>query len=166
MTDRRVKARELKDQGLSNAEIARRLGVTPSAITKWLNPEKTQEWNRIQNAKRHQAKLRWQNEKDRSPEGRGECQSCGQLKGIGMGRHGVTGICIYCIGAEHDRKGTEYERLWAEGKKFREIQKEMDWSPGMVRKMLDEYRGQGYNLPYRYKPGKRNARKYPEQVAA
>lgn len=43
------------------------------------------------------------------------------------------------------------------------------WSKGMLGVMMDRYRAQGYNLPYRYTTGRRaqaRAARFPDQVAA
>jgi transposase len=153
--------RKLQSEGLGCPRIGTILGVSRSTVYKWLHPEKV----RADNAKRHEVKLAWQRAQDRSEQGRARCSECGGLAGVGSARHGPT-TCAECRGYAAALKGVRVERLWNEGKTFPEICAEMGWTSGMLSRMIDQYRADGYDLPYRYKTGRRAGHKFPEQVAA
>jgi hypothetical protein len=44
-----------------------------------------------------------------------------------------------------------------------EIAQRLGWTQGHISYEIDALRAAGYDLPYRYGPGKRNGTKYPEQ---
>jgi hypothetical protein len=122
---------------------------------------------RAENKRRRAAKREWEREWLASDVSRVKCSQCGQLCGAGSAKPSKTpAICASCIHDEYDRKARCVERLWNEGKTYPEIASEMGWSKGHLAREMDRYREDGYDLPYRYKTGKRNATKFPEQVAA
>lgn len=155
-----AKARELRDEGLSQSEIARRVGVTPSAVFKWLNPDRAREYARRDRARpgRQESKNAWLRERDRSPEGRSICETCGGLCGIASRKHGYR-ECMACKRLRRKTRGHEIERLWAEGRTLREIRERFGWSAGRIAMEMDWLRKNGFDLPYRYavKGGKRVA---------
>lgn len=93
------KAQQLRAQGLTHREIGERMGVTHSAVVKWLNPDATREYNRrdLERPGRHDAKL---------AEGRkpgGVCRLCGGPISCNSVRGGHT-RCQECRQAEAERK--------------------------------------------------------------
>ena len=71
--------------------------------------------------------------------------------------------CATCRHAEYDRKARTVVALWAAGASLKAIQAEMGWTRGMVAGMFHLYREDGYDLPYRYRQGTRNATRFPDQ---
>lgn len=90
--------RLVRVEGVSKAAAARRCGVDPSAVWKRLNPEATRESVRIDNARRNDAKRKWEREHDRP-----SCPECAQPMGIGAHRRGCVS-CMDCRLAEAERK--------------------------------------------------------------
>lgn len=156
MSDQRAEARKLRERGWGYEAIGLRLGISKSTAYRWLNPdydqrhlEAARDWKR-RNRKRQRAYNRAYND-----EHKGTCASCGGETVRGA----VSGICAACRTDEADRKARKVVRLWAEGKSMKEICAEMGWSKGHLGKVMDRYRAQGYDLPYRYN-GTRNGAKY------
>lgn len=100
-------ARQLDAEGLTNGQIAARCGVTASAVSKALNPERAREYNRRENAHRREIKTLWDREnyqrirKDR-------CE-CGTTKIKGSER------CQECYDATAAVRRTLAEGMWAAG---------------------------------------------------
>jgi predicted transcriptional regulator len=142
----RAAAYVLREQNpeLSNAEIGRLVGVTAPAVWKLFNPEKTRELRRIDNARRHQRKLEWQNAKDHSEEGRGRCE-CGSLRGAGAARRRDR-RCEGCIHAIAEVRRTVAEGMWADGWTVYEM---ADVFGGVSTKYFHSQKPRGWNLPHR-----------------
>ena len=67
-----AEAARLRGEGLTVTAIAERFGVSPSCVTKWLNPERYREKVRRDNARRGPAKRQWERE-NATP-----CVDCGE----------------------------------------------------------------------------------------
>jgi transposase len=148
------KARKLREQGLTYQAIAQRLGVGYATAYRWLNPDYAERslaasraW-KARNREHAHAYDRAYNAAHKD-----ECPLCGGE----MERHSER--CTACRSDEADRKAKTVVRLWAEGKSMREIQEVLGWSKGHLAAMMDRYRTQGYDLPYRY--DRKRAWKYP-----
>ena len=135
-----AKAQELRQrEGLSYAQLEERLGVPGSTLNEWLNAE-------VAARSRQRGKV--------------SCPQCGGE----MSERST--LCEECRHDQADALAREVEKWWAEGATFPEIQERLGWAKGTLSGALDRWREQGYSFPYRYKPGRRNATKYSEQVAA
>jgi IS30 family transposase len=161
-----AKARELRAKGWTLQQIGLRFGVTHGAIWKWLNPEKTQEKWRRENAdpKRKAAKRAHEKACRRN------CDDCGDLLGAGSGYPGACErfcpTCWHLREAERvDKRARQIETWWADGWSLREIQDRLGWSKGHVAMEFHHLRALGYDLPYRRKHHK-NPPRFPDQVAA
>lgn len=150
--DWKEEARAMKaaDPSLSNGEIGSRLGRTRSAVWKALNPERTSELRRAENAKRQPIKNEWQNKADRTATYRAVCESCGGLCGIGSGRSRQSRLCVSCIARRHEERCQKIEALWAEGVPIKEMTVLMGVSRHGLNELLSEMRKSG-RLPYRYR---------------
>lgn len=151
----RTAARVLKDANpsMTNVEIARLVGVSTPAVWKLFNPERAREMSRRDNARRHQAKLAWQNAKDHSEEGRVRCAVCGGLKGMGSARKSRSDRCLECIQSLAQTKQSIAEGMWADGWKLSEMAEVFG---GVTPEYFQARRVSGWNLPHR---------RTPEQVA-
>ncbi len=125
------------------------------------HPERVQ----AQNKRRRAVKREWERNWLASDASRAACSQCGQLCGAGSARPSATpSICEACRHDEYDRKARKVEKLWNEGKTFPEIQAAMGWTKNMLGRMMDQYREDGYDLPYRYRS--QRGHKYPAQGMA
>jgi transposase len=161
-----AKARELRERGLSYRHIGERLGVTNSCVAKWLNPERTREWNRRSEAKPERKAAKRAHEK----QSRAMC-ACGNPMGQGSGYPGYRyNQCDECrVLEERERVDERAQRIvawWAEGETLKQIASRLGWTVGHLSQEFDRLRGRGYELPYRRKSGTKNATAYPEQVAS
>lgn len=146
-----AKAKKLKAKGLSNREVAERLGVTTSAVTKWLNPN-TKLWNQRQNAspERKAAKRQWADENDRPL-----CAECGFERGAGQQRKNPDGLCRACrndrLRSQHLARCHRIEYLWNLGRTLGEIAEDLGSTPGSISVSMVHMRAEGgWDLPYRY----------------
>lgn len=101
---------------------------------------------------------------------RAKCPDCGGALGQGSRYPSGAMRCFDCYRrAERERlapQDRELERLWADGKQWRDIAEHFGWAyKGRYSKEMDAARRRGANLPYRYKHHK-NKPRHPEQVAA
>ena len=142
-------AQRLRDEGLTLAEIAGRLGYkSPSSAWKLLNPERNQERMRKDNAKRNEVKREWERRN------RASCPECGQPMRAGSRSvsHRPT-RCRKCRTlAERtnvDDRAQRIERWWAEGLKLREIGERLGWTEAHVGVEIGRLRAKGYDLRYR-----------------
>lgn len=135
---------------MSYSEIARRLGVTPSAVWKVLNPERARELNRNSNsnAARREQKRAW----ERDPKNRVRCRECG---GVGGALHkNISGLCQQCwYEREHElvvARAREIERMWKAGWSMPRIQETLGWSRGHLQSEMGRIRRNGWaDLPRR-----------------
>lgn len=170
--EKQAEARRLRDEErLSVQQIAERMGYKNHASAwKLLNPERAREMERRSNKKRGPAKRAHENA-HRAP-----CPECGQPMQAGSGYGGRKDAqhkrdrCFDCFTmmrrTEVDDRARRIEKWWAEGLKMKQIGARLGWTENHVHDEIDRLRGKGYDIPYRYKPGKRNATAHPEQVAA
>lgn len=137
----RDKAAVLRKVGWSYADIARHLGVTPAAVWKWCNPERTREWVKRDNANpaRKAAKATWgrehidQTHKD-------DC-ACGDRKWT-KARH-----CRGCYEAIRAVRRSVVEGIWADGWTHREINETL----GVSGDYIGPRRAEDWDLPHRYR---------------
>lgn len=139
-----AKAKRLRDEGLTYAEIAEQLGVTASCVQKWLNPERTKEWLRHDNARPERKRVKRQWEK----ENRAECPQCGGLMGQGTaGRSKRPELCRECRGEEARHKRLRYIELRGQGLTNLEIEAKLGLPFNTVGKALTEARQEGLDVP-------------------
>lgn len=151
-----AKAKRLRADGLTYREIGERMGESKYQAWRRCNRERLNERTRAYKARNRETLRAYDREYNATH--KGTCSSCGGE----MDRKWDGGTCAACRHDEYDRKAREVERLWNGGATFPEIQAAMGWTKGMLGRMMDRYRADGYDLPYRYKQGKRNAMKFPE----
>lgn len=151
------KARELREQGATYREIGEKFSVSTSAIYRWLNPERTASYRsgRACNPERARKLDREYNRRHR-----GECPQCGGEMARKTAR--VGGKCRACHEDEADRRARQIQQWWAEGLGQRQIAKRLGWSINHLSVEKHRLREAGYNLPYRYKSGRR----FTDQVQA
>lgn len=106
-----AEARRLNGEGLSNPKIAALLGVTKSAVWKWLHPERTREWEHRQNARRGPAKRAWEEAH------RARCSSCGGPMALGSvladgSRSSKAPKGDICAGCETARRVDNALEMW------------------------------------------------------
>jgi predicted transcriptional regulator len=149
-------ARRLAAEGKSNVEIAQRFGVNASAVWKALNPDRAREIRRRDNSRpqRSQAKRAWDREHDRSPEGRGVCEICGEPKGIGC-RSGKR--CQSCYRAEITARQDILRTLYEEGVPIAEIAYGLEINKESISVLLIAMRKRGEDIPLR-RPWKQKVR--------
>lgn len=134
-------ARELKalNPELRHADIALLLGVSRTAVTKALNPERTRKWTRRDNIRRRPQRRAW--DRENYERIRKDLCECGTPKKMG------SDLCQRCCNAQRGSHRPTIEQLWADGRSIREIRAVTGiaaWTPG-------PYRVSGWDLPYRYK---------------
>lgn len=156
-----IAARELRaTTGKTYREIGELVGKSQTAVYRRLNPEKAQEVTRRSNARRRAAKQAWENKKKRDPANRGRCEDCGGPMGVGVAHDGV---CARCrpkgISESTVVLGRLVERWWNEDLSMNEIAARLGKSKGWVGGMLDCWRSNGFDLPYRY-AGSKNGHKF------
>ena len=135
----------------SNAKIGRALGVTGSAVTKALHPERRKEYNRRAESQpgRREAKLAW----NRSEKARGVCRRCNGPRGIGTAHQGGD-LCWPCERMRraevHETRLSIVEGMWDDGWLSREIAETLGYAtPTGAGPYLDELRKAG-RIGYRY----------------
>lgn len=138
-----AEARRLKAEGLSDAAIARRFGVTRSCVFKWLNPARAKEYGRRDNARpeRKARKLAIQNEVG------GSCPDCGGplTKQAIWPRVTRCRDCYHAACREAHRERDEQIVKWwnDDGLSLREIAERLGWSVNHVQQEI-------WRLRYRY----------------
>lgn len=132
----------------SHARIAAEFGVTASAVWKALNPDKTRELLRAQNARRRDAKRAWERQNMRRPENRATCELCGLPCGIGQPNARRCHDCIMEIAVTRE---SIVAGMYLDGWTLREISQALGYaessSAGAV---LHRMRRLGWDLPYRH----------------
>lgn len=124
-------------------------GATPRHRKTWCR-ECGREQARIENAERRAQKREWERRWVHSARGKAVCKHCGGPCGAGSHRPSrAPDRCSACVAKDADQKAREVVRLWAEGKRFPEIQAAMGWTKGHLSAALNDYRAAGYDLPYR-----------------
>ena len=98
---------------------------------------------------------------------RATCLDCDTELGLGSAwRNRVR--CQACEAtrkrAGRDARWHQIEKWWAEGLTFPEICARLGWAKGTLGSQLHRMREAGFDVPYRYKPGKRNSTRFPDQV--
>lgn len=146
------RARQLAAAGHGTAEIARRLGVTPPAVWKALNPERAREIYRRDNARpeRVVAKRRAANA------ARVLCEDCGRSLSPGSlwrSHHRCHPCWRVRVRAERLERGRRIEAMWLEGLSLREIAERFGWTVNHLGVEIVWLRGQGLDLPYRRPAG-------------
>jgi hypothetical protein len=148
-TDWHAAARLLHERnpGMSNGEIGRLLGVTNSAVWKVLNPERTREMVRRDNARPERRVRKTQWDRDNYEHAyKNEC-ACGEPK------MKVHERCQGCADATAAVRRTLTEGMWADGWTCAEIAAALGHS---TNGMIPAMRRRGWDLPHR---------RTPEQVA-
>lgn len=141
-------AEQWAEAGVTNVEISRRLGVTPSCVSKWLNPERTREWYNRANAKSNDRKRRW----ERSEAGRGRCSRCGGLQGIGSS-HRDYGLCSRCVREEVEVRRSIIIAGYETGKLPRDIALEAGCAEHTVKQEASRLRKSGIPVPFAARGG-------------
>jgi transposase len=141
-------AQQMREGGALLREIGEALGVTTSAVSKWLDPEKAREWNRLGNAKRGPAKRAEENRLDGRP-----CPECGAPRKRGCARRAT--LCRDCRRrliheARVARRGRIGE-MWRAGASRRAIAAALQSTPQSIGVEIARMRGDGWDLPYRRK---------------
>lgn len=160
-----AKARDLRAEGLPYRQIGEQLGVTGPCIMKWLNPERTREWNRRSEAKPKRKTAK----RDHEKRTRRTC-ACGNPMGQGSGYPSYPHKqCEECLILEErarvDERAQKIVAWWANGLTRVAIAERLGWSLERVSVEMHQLREKGYALPYRYKHHK-NAPRFSEQVPA
>lgn len=145
-----AEAQRLDAEGLSRAEIGRRLGVTGGCIHKWLHPDKAAEYNRKCEAQpeRAAAKREWDRENYKQP-----CKGgCGKE----VWKHpSQSGYCPQCHPYHERRREHKHQRAeqivkwWAEGLTHAQMAEKLGWSKNQMGVQVALLRQEGYDLPRR-----------------
>lgn len=143
-----AEAQRLRAEGLTLQAIGDRFGATHTCVWRWLNPERSAEHVRKQNARpeRRAAKRAWEREHDR-----GECP-CGATLAVGARRKGIE-VCRDC----HDEMqavGTAMRRerirdLWEAGATRKEIVQALASTSPSIQTEMARMRREGWELPLR-----------------
>ena len=153
-----ARAQALRAKGLTYKEIGEQMGE--SARKAWMRCNRGREREKVRAWKSENREQLREYDHRYGRENRGTCLSCGGPMGINCPEDGT---CATCRHAEYDRKARTVVALWAAGASLKAIQAEMGWTRGMVAGMFHLYREDGYDLPYRYRQGTRNATRFPDQ---
>jgi DNA-binding CsgD family transcriptional regulator len=161
------KAQLLRVKGLTYQEIGDRLGVHFSTVYKWLNPSKTREYNKKDEARpgRKAEKKQWYDLN------RAACPECGSDMGCGSTipsrRPARCSTChFFSLAERKEARDNKIEQWWAEGLTLVEIAARLDSTVNSIGTSINRLRAAGRPLPYRravYPAGKP---RFPEQVAA
>jgi hypothetical protein len=145
-------ARDLAAQGVGVREIGRRIGVSHTAVSKVLNPERTRKRRQLENARYRGRKRQW----DASPNGRGVCERCGGLKGIGSTYSHA--LCSSCFADKLDEDARKFIALWNAGLTAADIAESVGMCyPKSVYVRAFNLRSRGYVLAERRRGRKRVA---------
>jgi transposase len=146
------RARKLDADGVSCAEIARRVGKTYSAVYKRLHPDATAVYNVRDNGRRRTEKTEWErNRRATDPAyGKTQCVACGEP----AKKDAVSERCAPCVRrarrAARVERVRQLEHLWRAGLPIREIADLLGVPKGTVQSDLDWGRNNGYDIPHRY----------------
>lgn len=158
-----IAANELREQGHTYQQIADLLGKSYSAIFRRLNPDKATAYHRRDAKVRKEYKRENANALNRDEGRRGICVVCSGPMGIG---NRADGTCRDCQKSSTAALGHAVEGWWAEGLTLDEIGDRLGKSKGWVGGMLDRWRGQGFDLPYRRRDGAKFGNQVPSRKAA
>ena len=137
-------ARRLRERGYSYARIARRLGVSESAVYKGLNPDRAREYNRRSNARRNASKREW----DRT-RGRATCPRCGGPMGAGSRSPSKRREqCWRCWLDQARRRHELIAEGYRRGLAAREIAEQIGVSVHSVHTTASRLRRAGVDVPY------------------
>jgi IS30 family transposase len=154
-------ARALSAAGMTTTEIARRIGVTPSAVYKALRPDAAKAYSARDVARRSDPNVRerrrqidraWQ----RRPENRGICATCGGPMGISSGRRPNTTHCGGCIQAAADQRAAQIVELYEAGMAVRDIADRLNTTTAAIRQDVIRLRKAG-RVGYHYASWARKA---------
>lgn len=156
--DRIVEAERLAAQGLRQSEIARRLDVAPSTISKWLHPARAKEYNRRSNAQpgRSEVKLAWSRAARSDPTNLKPCSSCGGPTGSFIWAGEQSDVCWSCLLKRREARWRLIAIWWSQGLTYRQIGERLGWTPAAAGMEVHRMREAGWNLPGR-RPGRRAA---------
>lgn len=156
-----ARARQLRDEGLTYAQIGTRLGVTTTTAFRRANPD-ADERSRLSSLDwkaRNREHVRAQNrEYARRRENTGTCSRCGGPRGALAQRRAAVGTCRTCLEAEWEITNEQIVRWWADGLTGEEIAARLGWKLGALRVHMHRMRARGYDLPKRPPGGPRSAR--------
>lgn len=93
---------------------------------------------------------------------RGTCLRCSGPMGIGRPHDGV---CQSCVSTVRHERCLQIVAWWAEGLSWADIAAELGWTMGHMSVEMDRMRAAGYDLPYRYRVGRRAGRKHERATA-
>jgi transposase-like protein len=145
--------------GLSERHTARLVGVAPSTVNRWLDPDRY----RAQNIARGPAKRAWA-----QAHGRARCP-CGTLMGE-ESRHRGTEMCRDCrrevLAVAVAWREQEIYELYMAGVSLRDIRTELGMAQGTLASRLAGMRAKGWDVPYRYPGWEHNPRAMRGRVAA
>lgn len=147
-------ARRLSAAGLSYGEIGRRLDQSRSCIAKWLNPERTREWNRRGNSgrARQDRKNQWTRGARKDPSYLKPCPECGKPTSAFVWAVNEPAKCWGCIQGEKETRWVRIEEMWAEGRTMRQIAEQLGVSMDWIKADFGKMRKAGRNLPHRRTP--------------
>jgi transposase len=135
-----AEAQRLRQQGLKMREIAERIGVTPSCIWKWLNPERTREFHA--SPKERARRRRWEEDS------RELCPECGSEMAIGSrlpSRRSER--CASCRSDAARARTVRFIRLREDGLNNREIAEREGVSTAAVAQSLCRADRYGLRVP-------------------
>ena len=142
-----AEARHLSEEGLSQAAIAAQLGVHHTTVWRWLNPDR----ERVLRERATPRMREWQAKRDRSPEGRNRCESCGGWCGVGSRRNGAR-ICRQCRQVQGEQGEQRIAQMWCDGASLAQIETALGYAPNSIGPRIAQMRKKGWVLPYR-RPG-------------
>lgn len=140
-------------EGVSTAEIARRLDVVPSTVWKWLHPDRTREFNRRDAARpeRRASHAAWVLMAREDPERVKMCSSCGGRTGSFVWASEQADVCATCRGSRREARWRLIAMWWGEGLTYREIGERLGWTTASAGMEVHRMREAGWNLPRRPK---------------
>lgn len=159
-----AEAQELRAQGLTYREIGERMGESTENAWKRCNRKRTREHTRRYKAANRE-QLREYNKRYYA-EQTANCPRCGREYNIGRpgrlnsAKKGERVTFDNCPGCRRER-AEQIVEWWAAGLTQKAICERLGWTRGHLAAEMDRLRGEGYDLPYRRRTGKRNATKYP-----
>ena len=147
---KREKALELMAAGVSNAQAAREVGVSASAVWKWANPEKAAEMQREDNARRAQVKREWDQEPSNVT-----CSACEEPLTNRQATHGIRqhADCYAEVRAfQKQWRREEIFELWDRGLTSGQIAIKLGSTRTAINNEVMRMRREGWDLPYRRRP--------------
>jgi transposase len=160
-----AQAQRLRSEGLTYRDIGEQLGVTHSAVIKWLDPERERKRQRRDNQRpeRKQAKRAWERAVYSDPARRKPCPSCGRPTGSLLWDSRSPQECAACRHERRLARWVQIEAWWAQGLLRREICERLDWTQRRLSAELGRMRKAGRDVPPRPRGRFKHHR---EQVAA